>query len=58
MTASIIGSFDDTKLRYLLDRQLFHAVREDNENMFVEVCGDGEVATLDINYIDGCAVWG
>jgi len=37
---------------------LFHAVREDNEEVFVEVCGNGEVATLDINYMDGCAIWG
>lgn len=38
-----------------LDRRIFAAVREDDEDLFVEICGDGEEATCDINYADGYA---
>lgn len=40
----------------ITDRQLFSAVREDDEELFASIAGDGEEATLDINYLDGCAI--
>ncbi|KAF8324061.1 hypothetical protein DL93DRAFT_2037128, partial [Clavulina sp. PMI_390] len=38
------------------DRRIFLAVREDNVDAFVELCGEGEEALVDINYHDTTAL--
>lgn len=38
----------------VIDRRIFAAVREDDVDQFIEICGEGEEELCDINYYDGC----